>query len=294
MAEAIPNNDEGSLTGELALAEAVSRNSPVEIVRLDGADDAPPGRGRLLEIREHELVLEKVQVIGREVAFGGGSIVECYFSYKGQLFQFRSEIKETGVPFRLNDQFMVPGMTLARPKQVVAGQRRRVFRVSLGSLSEPPVVQIWSMRTTERGFNKALAAYTEAEQLLQQQMKANPKAKFMALPVRPTLIDGIDMEPPDYEGTASEASDTGLGVVIEQCTYTRFKVFEPIALRIHLGETQPAIPFFAEVRHTREIRQQTTRLGIRLVEDSRSPQEFQRNRRKFVLFLQDAQRSQRR
>lgn len=294
MGFALSNRETGPSTEENALAEAVARNSPVEIFRTDSIDDAPPGRGRLLELREDVLVLEKVQVIGRDVAFVTGSIVECYFSFKGQLFQFRSKVTETGVPFKLNDQFVVSGMTVERPKEVKVGQRRRSFRVSLAGQDPPIMMDLWFARSAQAGLDQARAAYQDAERTRDQQLKANPRAKPISLPPKPTILSAVDYAPPDYEAQVVEASDMGLSAAIDRCSYTRFKHLDTLLIRIGLPQPGNVLVFKTEVRHARELREGSTRVGLMMLEEPNAAQAFQANRRKLVAFLQEVQRAARR
>lgn len=282
--------------GHDALAEACARNTPVEVARRGRGTTEPPGRGRMIELNDEAVLLEEVQVIGREVRYGAGDLVDCYFNHAGALLHFRSTILDAGLPVRLNERMIVPGMRLTRPAEVLVGQRRNVYRVSLGARSDAPRASVWLARTIEDVVLRAVAQAADAEQGEdgQQQggrpgMPPEPKPE----PPRPNIAEILAKTPPDFEARVSDASDTGLGLAIYGGIYSRFKIFQHVWLSLTLpGASEPLI-LLGEIRQSRAIPELGARLGVLLIRDDTGGRHMAKIRR-LVAYLTEVQRASRR
>ncbi|MFG0283977.1 MAG: PilZ domain-containing protein [Phycisphaerales bacterium JB039] len=256
---------ERQLDGAEALREACGRNAPIEVFRADAEAIDPPARGRLLQLRDDGIVIEKVQVIGRDIRFYAGVPIDAYFSYHGTIFHFRTKVIAAAGPVQLNRRTIVPGMTLARPARVEPGQRRSVYRVSLAGQPTQIEASIWRL--------DAPAENTD--------------------PAHDPALESPPNRTPDYIGTVVDASDTGLGLIVEGCPASRFRVYQRVFVQFHApGDSEP-IGFGCEIRHARELREDTTRLGVLfLLPPSRSLGDARV--RRLVAYLAGVQRAQRR
>ena len=256
---------ERQLDGAVALREACQRNAPIEVFRADAETVEPAARGRLLQLGDDWILIEKAQVIGRDVRFYAGVPIEAYFNYHGTIFHFRTRVIAAAGPVQLNRRTIVPGMTLARPARVEPGQRRSVYRVSLAAQPKPIDASIWRL---DDSADIADSAQHEV---------------------------GADAPPnrdADYLGAVVDASDTGLGLLIEGCPASRFRLYDRILVRFHPPGEDEAIAFPCEIRHARELREDATRLGVLfLLPPSRSLGDVRV--RRLVAYLAGVQRAQR-
>ena len=245
--------------GIAALEAACARNAPVEVVRRELAGEAPLARGRMLNLTEDTLEVQRVQVVGRNMTFRNGNELDAYFDYSGTVYHFRTTIKSMSEMVQVNAKLVVPAMLIQRPTHVEAGQRRNTFRVSIGARVEVPTVNLWNLGNgAEPG--------PEGEP---------PK------------------EQPDFSGRLADASATGLGVLIENITYSRFKHDTRMLASIHFVETPNPLSFLCEVRQTRAVRGgDSTRLGLLITGTFGDKREQQNKQRVLSDYVQKVQREQ--
>ncbi len=292
---------------EVALAEACARNAPVEVITFEKGVPNPPARGRLLERTNDHIVCEQLQVIGRNTRFAAGMVVDCYFSYFGSLLQFRGEILETGVPVRLNDQYVVPALKVRPTGAITAGQRRSVFRVALGSRASSTCVEVWRQFTADALLDQARrkakqaadAAARGAEPPLHASSSHGPRPlnrpKGTAKPVDPdslTMADALEPARPDFDGMLTDANDTGIGLTLYGCSYTRFQMYEHLWIRITLEAQRPPVLLEVEVRQRRPVGDDGTRLGTVIVPDH-DPRKHTATLRDLIAYLNEIQRAAR-
>jgi c-di-GMP-binding flagellar brake protein YcgR len=258
------DQQQGPLDGQQALELACARNAPVEVFLADAGPTDPPARGRMLELREGGLVIEKVQIIGRRVGFTAGTLIDAYFTYNNAIFHFRTRVVSSAGVVQLNRQKVVVSLTLAPPQRVEPGQRRGVYRVPFAARAQIPV-HIWEL---------------DAED--------------------PSMEAGPSSPPPEsqpageahYTGMLVDASDTGLGVVLSDVAHTRFKVFQRLQVRFALPDDPEPMCFTCEVRHTREVHEGAARLGLLF---DTTPRECSASQvRRLVGYLVEVQRTRRR
>lgn len=294
MPQPATSNTQTLADGLVALSAACARNTPIEVVRRGRGDQEPSAKGRLLELRKDALVIEKVRVIGRTARFPPGSVIDCYFTYGGALLQFRSRIVDAGQTVQLNDHVMLPAMSVAMPEQIESGQRRQMFRVSLGTLDAPPKVEVWYERDI----------FAQHERLLAQQNEPAPSppakdapAATQSPPAEPpapiTRLTALDTLKPSVTGTVADGSDTGVGLMLPGAKYTRFRIFDRLWVRIALPGDDNPIVFPVEIRHARDIPDRGARVGVMFIEDEKLLPGYISKVRRMVAYLNDVQRDRR-
>ena len=131
--------------GMEALELAALRNAPLSVGRPETIGREPMARGRFLVPKDGVLVLENLQVPGRNVDISIGSIIEAFFQSEGDLYTFRSRVLAMDTPVRLNDTLVVKGMQVSAPKTVDKGNRRRIYRQSFAVADAPVDVELWAV-----------------------------------------------------------------------------------------------------------------------------------------------------
>jgi hypothetical protein len=207
------------------LRAACARSSVLELHRAENNAATPAARARLLGFsKSGNLLLDRPQVIGRQVPLGMGQTVDAFFQFDDELYTFATSVLRIDVPVRLNDDKRVFGAEIAAPKLIKKGQRRAAFRTSL-ALQDPLPVRLHR---------------TSAEDPYQTPISAHR-----------------------FEGYAVDGSQTGLGVRIEGVPYTRFTLFDQYFLAFTCpGETEETV-LLTELRQRREIKSgQAAKLGF--------------------------------
>lgn len=270
------------------LQAACDRNASVEVVRPERAGSDPPARGRLLELTEDRLVIEQLQVIGRDLHAPAGTRLDLYFSMGGTLFTCSAKVVETKAIVQLNQQLYVPALYLTKPKRVEPGQRRTVFRVPLGGLGRLIEIELWLDREAES------ASESEVEE---QAGDGGPAPAAQETPGGDP--DGERRDPnkppprePDFRGHIVDASDRGLGVCLYDCVYSRLRPFAPGWVRIGQFDNQGQIEFRVEIRRSASMRDRDARVGMRFmgIEDPSNARKLHR----LNAFLTEMQRQLRR
>lgn len=280
--------------GLVALAAACARNTPIEVVRRGRGEQEPSAKGRLLELRKDALIIEKVRVIGRAARFPPGSVIDCYFTYGGALLQFRSTIIDAGRAVQLNDHVTLPAMSVALPERIESGQRRQVFRISLGTLDAQPKVEVWYERDLFAQYERLLARQNEpAPSPPAKDAASAPQSPPTEPPAPITRLTALDTLKPSATGIVADGSDTGAGLMLPGAKYTRFKVFERLWVRITLPQDENPIVFPAEVRHARDIPDRGARVGVMFIEDEKLLPGYISKVRRMVAYLNDVQRLRR-
>lgn len=260
-----PGTDNSRMDGFDALRAATDRNAPLSVVRPDQAGKAPFANGRLLHFRRDCIEIEDVRVIGRDVRLCKGDKLDAYFALDGATFYFPTQILAAASPVRLNQVMVVSGMVLAVPTEVRLGQRRNAFRVSLGAKDQRAYVEAWRP-----------AKWAEDEPM-------DPEHEL--------TVEEILARPADHKGWIADASDRGLGIVLESVSYTTIKMFEPMLLRLTLpGRADPLI-FEIEVRQARQALDHDSRLGC-LILMNRPQETISADIRRLRDYLSEVQRNQ--
>ncbi len=321
MAPDQPNNT-AEVTGAEMLAEACDRNVPVEVFRVSKTG-GPPARGRLLSLNDEGIVIERLQIIGEEFPHGVGTLFACYFRVGGELYSFQTKVTESRAAARLNGRLIVPALKLARPLKVTAGQRRNVFRVSVGARADAPKIDLWTADPyypltdgaelpqdepppdeaqtpgdpcEHAGWPKAGAPDAGEPAADGQGTTESPAgaAEGETAPVQAQPApDRLDVaRDPELAGRMFDGSDLGVGVVVFDYSYTRLRIRGRIWLRFGLSDGGEPLEFEGVVCHTSPLREIDSRVGIRLVDDGGAA--FARKVRRLSAYLTQVQREQRR
>ncbi|MCC7387156.1 MAG: hypothetical protein IT431_00155 [Phycisphaerales bacterium] len=316
-----PNNT-AEVTGAEMLTEACDRNVPVEVFRVTKTG-GPPARGRLLSLNDEGIVIERLQIIGEEFPHGVGTLFACYFRVGGELYSFQTKVTESRAAARLNGRLIVPALKLARPLKVTAGQRRNVFRVSVGARADAPKIDIWTADPFFPPPERAEQPPADPHPDEMQPDEAHGDPCGHAALLEPGATDegapapdaqGAAQGPADAEGETAPAppapdrlavprdpelagrmfdgSDLGVGVVIFDYPYTRLRIRGRIWLRFCLPDGGEPLEFEGLVCHTAPLREIDSRVGVRLLDDGGAA--FARKVKRLTAYLTQVQREQRR
>lgn len=259
-----PTTTQAELSGQEALKEACDRNIPVEVFRAADRGRAP-ARGRLLSFEDDQLIIEKLQMIGSKFELPRGTMIEGYFRHGSQLFRLDSEVKESMVAARLNGRLIVPALKLCRPRRIAPGQRRSVFRVNTSARPDAPRALIWLAPT--------FAA-------------PDPEAP----PPEPAPFGELPSNPPDFRARVINASDAGLGLLIDSCLYSRLRHMQPIVVAVKFADDPAPLVLSATVRHAAPVREVDARVGVHLTDDG--SREYARKIRRLSRYIAEVQREQ--
>lgn len=246
------------------LREACDRNTPVCVVKPTQVGRVPMARGRLLRLSDDEIVLEEVRVPGMRVGFGCGDDLDAYFTLNQKLYHFRTRLLRSGEPTRLNRLKVILGMTIARPRAVEEGDRRKLFRVSVGALAERATVELWRLRVPENPEDDAVGclADVEGDGAELPPMAFNPEGLDLA------EIDADAQRAAEYSGWLSDGTEAGLGIRLEFVRPEKFTMFEPVLVSVGLPGAKGRMRLLCEVRSKREVNEDGTRLGVVVIPEA--------------------------
>lgn len=245
-----------SISGEEGLAlinEACDRNTPVELHYTDGKGALTVARARVLGTDEETLYLDRPQCIQREIGYHSGQILDAYFSLHGILYWFRTTVLSPEHHVELNARKRVIGMSIAFPRSVKPGQRRRSYRASTLGIGEIIV----HLHTTDK-----------------------------------EMPDVTPIDAGQYRGLLVDVSVGGVGLAIEQHTYSHFHVGDVMFLRLPLPERPMPFYLVTQVRQSRPLHEDGgARLGLQF-ECWPSQRAFSAMERELQRFVTDLQRRQ--
>lgn len=302
---------------------AALRNAPLSVVRPSEIGREPMARGRFLKPVDGAVVIENLQVPGRDVHFYRDTPLDAFFQYDGEVYQFRTRVLEMETPVQLNDVMIVRGMKIAAPKSIEKGNRRAIFRQTFASLKPPIDVGIWAvpLEMLTEAQREHHARYVAAEgdkddarntpepeaeggdegdapgtsQAVVQ--KAAPTLRGIA-PAATLMHPSPDIclhqfraifqTDPHWAGEIADASEFGLGLTVQRVVYSRFKVFQPLAVRFKLPDMETHLEFLIEIRRVQGLRGTDARLGGLLLVNATDSREVQAARElaRFSLQLQ--------
>ncbi len=267
-------------TGAQALALASGRNSPLSVIRSGELGKSPMARGRFLVPDGDSIMIENLQIPGRQVGVRVGDPIEAFFQHDGVIYQFRSHVLAMHAPAQLNDSMIVRGMRIAAPKSIERGNRRTIYRQSFASVDPSVRAEVWAV---------PLALLTP-----EQRRRHSIRVSEEAAPPTPDAIDGFSVErggraavgispaetlygfvsdltleqarpvmgtAPHWTGDVTDASEFGLGLVLHRVVYTRLKVFQPLAVRFALPGVGSPMEFLIEIRRVQGVGEGNARVG---------------------------------
>ena len=294
------------VTGLKAFELASLRNSPLSVIRPGELGRSPMARGRFLLPQSGSVVVENLQVPGRDVAIRVDHAIECYFQHEGSVFQFHSRVLEMDTPVKLNDIMIVRGMRIAAPKSIERGNRRSIYRQSFASVQPPVDVSVWAVPITVLTADQLVACVPHDEPAAagpQDEVEGFrvERGERLAVGIAAAntlynLVPGLTLDqvrpvmktPAHWKGELADASEFGIGLVIHRLVYSRLKVFQPLVARFSLPGADYATEFLIEIRRVQGVGDFNARVGGILLLDSLSAAEVRSSRdlAKFTLDLQ--------
>lgn len=294
------------VTGMEAFELASLRNSPLSVIRPGELGRSPMARGRFLLPESGTVMVENLQIPGREVAIRVDQAIEGYFQHDGVVYQFRSRVLEMDTPVKLNDTMVVRGMRIAAPKSIERGNRRSIYRQSFASVQPPVDASAWAvpldlLTPDQRAAcvppdgpapasnDGQIAGFTIER--AERTGTGIPSAETLYDPVRALTLDQVRpvmKTAPHWKGEIADASEFGLGLVLHRLVYSRLKVFQPLVVRFTLPSAGYATEFLIEIRRVQGVGDCNARVGGMLLLNSLSAAEVRSSRdlAKFTLDLQ--------
>ncbi|MEM9372645.1 MAG: hypothetical protein AAGA55_03295 [Planctomycetota bacterium] len=286
------------------LEEAALRNAPLSMCKPDLLGREPMPRGRFLAPENGSIVVENLQVPGRKVDVAVGAVLEAFFQHEGRLFNFRSRVLEMDAPVQLNGAMMVRGMKISVPKRIEAGNRRQIYRQSFASINPPVEVSAWAVprsaltpQQTEwlgsheddqgigsgAGDPAGAGDFGGTEFLIERSESTNNQLASSSLV--PCAIPGLGLNQlgplmrtaAHWRGEIADASEFGIGLTLHDVVYSRLKIFQPLAVRFTLPDSDRPMEFLFEVRRVQSLKS-GARLGGLLIINAKNLQEVRSSR----------------
>ena len=261
------------------LREAVERNASIGIVRLGRSGVDPMAQGRLLEWNDGELVIEKLQIIGRETDFNSTTRVEAFFMFNGHMITFESEITYIDTPERLNEQKIVSAVKLKDPIQIREGDRRAAYRVSLPVSWGDVEVKLWFLDRVRKGnsapssmnFSTNNTRYTNLLAAIREESLFPEPSDDPDAP-EPPPIDWNEImervmttETPHAVARLVDLTPNGLGILMYNVSAMQLDRFERLVLSFQLPEEPEPTNYVVEMRQSKDLQGSTCRVGTLLV-----------------------------
>lgn len=255
------------------LREAVDRNTSIGVVHQSKAGFNPLAQGRLLRWDDDGIVIEELQIIGRDVHFGSGDMIEAYLSFEGSMLSFDAKVLMVEEPTELNSQRIVRSLELTSPQNLRESDRRSAFRASVSGQSVEIPVKMWffdryvpSMQGESKlEFELTNAYYTNLLAAL------NFDAVY-PLDERGEVSKDIDWGRilADAKGTAPHAvgrlidlTRNGLGVLMYGVSNMQLDRFERVGVSFELDGDE--LDFVVEIRRGTDVKGATCRVGLLIV-----------------------------
>jgi len=257
---------------ESLFVEAVDRNTAVGIVRLGRSGEDPLAQGRLLKWEDDVLVIEELQVIGRDIVYKEGDRIEAFFKINGRMLTFESKVLSLEMPAHLNKVRMVKSMHLSKPAQLRMGDRRSAYRASVSISKEEIPVQMWFLdryKTTDKSagamFDEHKRYYTDlmAAKRFNAEIPVNEEGVELAEFDWQPILECAFLESPHALGRIVDLTANGLGILMYGVSNMQLNRFERIGVSFEIeGEK---IQLVVEVRQGNDLRGSTCRVGTLLV-----------------------------
>jgi len=259
------------------LNEAVDRNTSIGIVHRGRAGSDPLAQGRLLEWKKEELVIEELQIIGRDVSLKTGDLVEAYLSYKGTMLTFEAKVLEVEMPRRLNDVRVVRALHISKPLNLREGDRRSAFRASLSGMPKDIPVKMWfldrykpeddqdeaSQEEQDKSYYTDLLAAKSFHAEFPLDEEGNERAHIDWNPILRSAM----MEEPHAIGRLIDVTSNGLGILMYGVSNMQLDRFERIGLEFSIEDSK--LEFVIEVRQGSDLRGSTCRVGTLILHPDR-------------------------
>ncbi len=254
------------------LRDAIDRNSSIGIVRLGQSGQDPFAMGRLLEWNDGGLVLEELQIIGREIRFHVGGRVEAFVKYRDTTLLFEAEIKALEKPTHLNERCVVRSLHLSNPQLLRQGDRRSAFRSSITASGEETPVRMWFLdRKLEEGAEPSAPkeqTNTYYTDLLCARRRESPipvdeEGKEVTKICWDEVMRGVMEEKPHAVGRLVDITANGLGLLMYGVVKMQLDRFERIVLSFVIDDAE--VDLVVENRQALDLRGSTCRVGCLII-----------------------------
>ncbi len=113
------------------IEEACARNSPIEIHFIAPDGETHVAKSRCLDLDENYLYLEDPQSIGHPLELRPRQKIQGHLFLHEVRYTFRTAVIDPKQLVQLNKKMQVVGIVVRRPLELIDGQRRAYYRVSL-------------------------------------------------------------------------------------------------------------------------------------------------------------------
>lgn len=260
------------------LREAVDRNTSIGVVHQSKAGFNPLAQGRLLRWDDDGIVIEELQIIGRDVRFGSGDTIEAYLTFEGVMLSFDGTVLMVEEPMELNSQRIVRSLELTSPQNLRESDRRSAFRASVSGQSVEIPVDMWfldryvpSMQGEEKiefvltntYYTNLLAALNfDADYPLDDRGEVSRDIDWGRV-----LRDAKGTEP-HAVGRLIDLTRNGLGMLMYGVSNMQLDRFERVGVSFELEGEQ--LDLVVELRRGTDVKGSTCRVGMLIVHPEQS------------------------
>ena len=254
------------------LRDAVDRNATVGIVRLGYSGQDPLAQGRLIKWDDEGIVVEKVQIIGRDVRLTIETRIEAFIKMNDTTIVFESKILSKHGSARLNENQIVETLRISQPQLLRKGDRRSAFRSSVNASGDEIPVRMWfldrvendadgvhSNRSYSQMYYTDLVAARRRTSIIPQDENGKELTQFDW----DEVIELAHQSKPHAIGRLVDLTANGLGVLMYGIAKMQLTRFERIAMQFELeGE---ALDVVVEMRHANDLRGSTCKVGMLII-----------------------------
>jgi hypothetical protein len=250
------------------LRDAIDRNSAIGIVRLGHSGQDPLAQGRLLEWDEKGLVIEQLQIIGRDVRFTLGSRIEAFVKFRETTLVFEAEVTEIAHASQLNEKQYVRSLRLSAPRLLRRGDRRSAFRSSVNGNGEEIPVRMWFLDRMEEDTNDNITGREKTHIYYTDLIAARRKDRLVPIDEEGnepreidwnTVRDQAQADAPHAIGRLVDLTANGLGILMYGVAKMQLSRFERIVVQFDLEDQ--TLDLIVEVRHGVDLKGSTCRVG---------------------------------
>jgi hypothetical protein len=281
------NTSESEALRELRalLREAIDRNATIGIVRLGYSGQDPLAQGRLISWDEEGIVIEQLQVIGRDVRFTVDTRIEAFVKYKDITIVFECKVVSTNRTSKLNDTQIVQSLRISHPHLLRKGDRRSAFRSNVTANGDEIPVKMWFIDRVEDGPldhapNRSYAQIYYTDLLAARRshvvVPLDEDGKELRSFDWDPIIEEVQLDKPHAIGRLTDLTANGLGILMYGIVKMQLNRFERIVVQFELEDQE--ISLVVEVRHGMDLRGSTCKLGSLIVHPNVSNMHAQQRR----------------
>ncbi len=255
------------------LREAVDRNTSVGVVHQSKAGFDPLAQGRLLRWDDEGIVIEELQIIGRDIRIQSGDLVEAYLNYEGLMLSFDAKVLMVEEPTQLNKRRVVRSLLLSAPQNLRESDRRSAFRASLSGHAEDIPVNMWffdrylsEMKGEQEGlFSTNNSYYTNliAAMNYDPEYPLDEHGEVRRQIDWDRIFQDASATPPHAVGRLLDLTRNGLGILMYGVSNMQLDRFERIGVSFEIEGEQ--LNFVVELRRGTDLKGSTCRAGVLIV-----------------------------